>query len=166
MIIDIAEAVRSEGEQFSASYSGAFGSIDFLGERFSFPDGVTVDSHWNYDGEGIIVSGRFDAGIAVRCARCLESFVYEIGFDYAEYYKEQPEEGEYAYSGETIDLSQMLEDNVVINLPTRFLCEPDCKGLCSRCGKNLNEGACGCPPESEQESPFASLAGLHDHEEV
>ena len=166
MKIDIAEAVRSEGEQFSDAYSGAFESIDFLGEQFEFPEGVTVDLSWRYDGEGVIVSGRLDTDMRVRCARCLESFMCEIGFHFAEYYKKQPDEGEYAYSGETIDLSQMLEDNVVINLPTRFLCKSDCKGLCSRCGNNLNESACGCPPQAELSGPFAGLAGLHDHEEV
>ena len=33
---------------------------------------------------------------------------------------------------------------ILLELPTKFLCKPDCKGLCHQCGKNLNEGKCGC----------------------
>lgn len=166
MTIDIAEAVRNEGEGFSSRYSGAFAGIEFLGETFEFPGGARVSCDWRYDGAGVIVSGRFDAGMTVRCARCTEEFMHTLGFDFAEYYKKQPEEGMYAYSGEILDLTQMLEDNVVINLPTRFLCKPDCKGLCSQCGARLDEGACGCPPAAEQDSPFSGLAKLYDDEEV
>lgn len=144
MTIDIAEAVRSEGESFSAELSGAFKGIDYIGESFQFPGGAKVSVDWRYDGQGVIVSGSFSADIAVRCARCLDDFIYRLDFDFAEYYKKQPEEGMYAYGGDIIDLSQMLEDNVIINLPTRFICREDCKGLCSNCGTNLNEGKCGC----------------------
>lgn len=144
MKINIAEAVRCEGESFSADVSGPFDGIDFLGESYKFPAGAKVGANWRFDGRGVIVSGDFSADIAVRCARCLEEFVYRLGFNFAEYYKKQPEEGVYAYGGESIDLSQMLEDNVVINLPTRFICSEECKGLCGCCGTNLNENECGC----------------------
>ncbi len=144
MTIDIAKAVRSEGELFSAELSGPFEEIDFVGESYKFPSDAKVNADWRYDGEGITVTGSFSADMLVRCARCLDEFLYRLDFDFAEYYKKQPQEGMYAYNGDTIDLSQMLEDNVVINLPTRFICSEECKGLCGRCGANLNEGECGC----------------------
>lgn len=165
MVINIAEAVIAVGEAFSAGFEQAFGGIEFLGETYEFPNGVSVSCEWRYDGEGVIVTGRFDSDIAVRCARCTEEFVYTIGFNFAEYYKKQPEEGTYAYQDDVIDLSQMLEDNVVINLPMRFLCKPDCKGLCIHCGKYLGE--CDCSPEAaDVGGPFAGLAKLYDDEEV
>ncbi len=166
MKIDIAQAVKSEGEAFSKQYRGEFAAIEFLGETYEFPGGTSVECEWRYDGEGVIVTGRFDADLKARCARCAEESVYTLGFDFAEYYKKQPEEGMYAYNGETIDLSQMLEDNVVINLPPRMLCDEGCEWLCSRCGKSLNEGACSCTPLEEKNSPFSKLAELYDDEEV
>ncbi len=158
MKIDIADAVRNTGEEFTSEYHGAMPGIDFLGDRYEFPDGVHVTAGWRYDGEGIIVMGRFKADTPVTCARCLEEFTYTIGFDFAEYYKKQPEEGMYAYQDDTIDLTQMLEDNVVVNLPTKLLCREDCKGLCSQCGTDLNKGPCGCRPEADEASPFAGLS--------
>jgi len=46
-------------------------------------------------------------------------------------------------------------------LPLKPLCREECKGLCSRCGADLNQGPCGCP-EIENESPFALLQQLRD----
>ncbi len=166
MNIDLSEALKNEGELFSSEYHGAFKEVDFLGERYDFPKGIDVKADYRFDGEGVIVSGRFDAQATVNCARCLKPFLYTIGFKFAEYYKKQPEEGEYEFHGETIELDRMLEDNVVVNLPTRFLCREDCKGLCSHCGKDLNEGECGCMPESDKANPFSSLSKLYDDEEV
>jgi uncharacterized protein len=164
MKIDIADAVRNTGEEVTAEYHGAMPGIEFLGERYDFPDGVHVTAGWRYDGEGVIMTGHFMAESPVNCARCLETFAYNIGFDFAEYYKEQPEEGMYAYQGEMIDLTQMLEDNVVINLPTKLLCRQDCKGLCSRCGADLNAGSCSCL-EAEEANRFSGLSKLYDDDE-
>ncbi|MCQ2386366.1 MAG: DUF177 domain-containing protein [Clostridia bacterium] len=43
-----------------------------------------------------------------------------------------------------LDIDELLSELLELNLPYRFLCKEDCKGLCPRCGKNLNEGVCGC----------------------
>lgn len=166
MNIDIREALLNEGEFYTSDYHGAFEGIDFLGERYDFPQGVEVAANYSCDGVGVIVTGRFHAQATVNCARCLKPFLYTIGFEFAEYYKKQPEEGEYEFEGETIELDRMLEDNVVVNLPVRFLCSEDCKGLCSHCGKDLNEGECGCLPEADESHPFAGLSKLYDDEEV
>jgi uncharacterized protein len=165
MKIDIADAVRNMGEEFTAEYHGALPGIDFLGERYEFPDGVHVTAGWRYDGEGIIIMGHFHAECPVACARCLENFTYTIGFNFAEYYKKEPEEGAYAYQDETIDLTQMLEDNVVVNLPIKLLCREDCAGLCSQCGADLNKGSCKCSPEVDEMGLFAGLSKLYDEDE-
>lgn len=44
-----------------------------------------------------------------------------------------------------LDVSRMVLSDVFLSLPIRFVCKSDCKGLCDRCGKNLNEGPCSCP---------------------
>jgi len=46
--------------------------------------------------------------------------------------------------GHELDLSPVAESAVVLEYPTRLLCSEDCKGLCHRCGADLNEGPCGC----------------------
>lgn len=45
---------------------------------------------------------------------------------------------------QTLDLDELVIINIILNLSMKHLCSPDCKGLCPKCGKNLNEGDCGC----------------------
>lgn len=49
---------------------------------------------------------------------------------------------------EQLDLDQLLTEDILLDLPSKFLCSSDCKGLCPVCGKNLNEGDCGCQRNS------------------
>ncbi len=45
-----------------------------------------------------------------------------------------------------LPLDELVSDDVLLALPSKNLCRPDCRGLCPCCGKNLNEGSCGCTP--------------------
>ena len=58
-----------------------------------------------------------------------------------------------------LDIDEFLYTEVVISLPMKHLCSEDCKGICSKCGKNLNEGKCDCP-EKEIDPRLAVLADL------
>ena len=43
-----------------------------------------------------------------------------------------------------LDLEELMQTEFLLNLPMKNLCKPDCKGICTTCGKNLNQGLCGC----------------------
>ena len=58
------------------------------------------------------------------------------------------------------DLTDIITTAFVLNMDSQLLCRPDCKGVCFRCGKNLNEGPCGC--RKEPDSRFAVLQQLLD----
>lgn len=90
------------------------------------------------------------AKLSLACARCLER--YEMGvrpfFDV-----ETPITEEY------LDVDDDIRQNLLLALPAKPLCSPDCKGLCAVCGKNLNKGACGCLPQGPV-SAFEVLKNL------
>ncbi|MBQ6381760.1 MAG: DUF177 domain-containing protein [Clostridia bacterium] len=46
-----------------------------------------------------------------------------------------------------LDVDELIRSDVLLSLPTKFLCREDCKGLCSKCGANLNLGTCECAKE-------------------
>lgn len=48
------------------------------------------------------------------------------------------------YENESIDVSMLVRDAVVLSEPMKYLCSEDCKGLCQHCGKDLNTGPCRC----------------------
>jgi uncharacterized protein len=60
---------------------------------------------------------------------------------------EVPEDDEYLIEEGTIDLNVLVNDAVILNLPIKHLCSPECRGLCPYCGANLNRGDCGCRVE-------------------
>lgn len=62
--------------------------------------------------------------------------------------------------GDEIDLDEILSTCFILDMETKFLCREDCKGLCSRCGGNLNLGPCGCRKEIDPR--FAVLEQLLD----
>ncbi len=62
--------------------------------------------------------------------------------------------------GSRVDLSELLRQLVIVNTPWRWLCRPDCQGLCPVCGQNLNERECDC--QRQQADPrLAPLLELH-----
>ncbi len=63
-------------------------------------------------------------------------------------------------SGSKIDLSELVRQLAMLNTPWRWLCRPDCRGLCPVCGQNLNEGDCDCQRQ-QVDSRLAPLLELH-----
>lgn len=66
----------------------------------------------------------------------------------------------FVLEGDEIDLDDILSTCFILDMETKFLCKEDCKGLCSRCGSNLNLGPCGCRKEIDPR--FAVLEQLLD----
>ena len=62
-----------------------------------------------------------------------------------------------------LDMDEQLKEQLELEFPSRFLCKNDCAGLCQRCGKNLNEGKCGCP-EKEIDPRLAVLKNFFSEE--
>src|SRR5215213_1252628 len=64
-----------------------------------------------------------------------------------------------AYEGDAVDLDELVREQILLALPSRHLCREDCKGLCQRCGANLNNGPCSCE-QGEVDPRWAALADL------
>ena len=64
-----------------------------------------------------------------------------------------------AYEGGAVDLDELVREQVLLALPSRHLCREDCKGLCQKCGANLNENQCSCE-QGETDPRWAALADL------
>ncbi len=107
------------------------------------------------------LSGTVTGEYSAPCARCLapvnESFSLEVDLPLKTESSESETDAIVA-EGKKIDLVSLSQDTVYMNLPMRLLCHEDCKGLCPKCGKNLNSGTCEC--EHKEIDP--RLAGLAD----
>ncbi len=116
--------------------------------------------------EGVLVTGEVTAAAVLQCARCLKQLPSEVSVEVCELFYgagHEPASDEDAYSitGVEIDLEPMMRDAVALALPLNPLCAADCKGLCARCGKDLNLKDCTCQ-EEEGDSRWAALDALRD----
>jgi uncharacterized protein len=88
------------------------------------------------------------AEISTECARCLEPINETIEFTkiygLTESKVSDDSEDYISTSGGELDIEECARSLFILNFPTRFLCDEDCKGLCCSCGKNLNDGECDC----------------------
>ena len=107
-------------------------------------------------GDTIYIRGELVAQITQECSRCLELATIPIGGDFTYTLvpaKEETEENLELtvqeleicyYRGDFIDLAPIICEQIVLQVPMKILCTEDCKGLCPRCGNNLNTGSCNC----------------------
>lgn len=114
--------------------------------------------------EGVYLSGRLDSAIQVECVRCLKEVMLpiSIGLDELFYYPASAApDGEHpVFEGESgyIDLSPMVRELSLLEVPMNAVCRHDCQGLCMECGQDLNEADCGC----ELDEIDSRLAGLRE----
>ena len=97
------------------------------------------------------------------CDRCGQQFesIKETAVDAVLVEEESEENPElFVLEGTEIDAQEVLSTCFILDMETKFLCREDCKGLCARCGKNLNLGPCGCGKDIDPR--FAVLEQLLD----
>jgi uncharacterized protein len=126
--------------------------------------------------EMVEVEGIVRTAARLTCGRCLTPFICPLEAEFALTYSgdrpgapdtAEPEEkamdaseaGLIYFRGEDIDLTEGVQEQVILAFPLRPLCREDCRGLCARCGSDLNLGDCRCPP-APVEGPFAALGQL------
>jgi uncharacterized protein len=108
---------------------------------------------------GIVVRGPLTTTATHRCHRCLVEWEEALEIDVLETFGIADAGDDYPIEDEQIDLEPALRDAVLLELPISPTCRPDCLGLCSTCGADLNTGSCP-GHEEESESPFAGLREL------
>ena len=103
---------------------------------------------------GVLVSGIVSIRLRGECGRCLEAVECEVVNDDVCLFLTPGDAAE-------LDITEDVRNEMLIELPINLLCRDDCRGLCPKCGVNLNEVACGCRPEGGAEaSPRSALDAM------
>ena len=112
----------------------------------------------------LVMKGMITTCIHGICDRCAAEFdrEMEIPIDAVLVTELANEENEdewvFTLEGDSADLEDIVRTVFVLNMDSKLLCSDDCKGLCCRCGKNLNDGPCSC--EKEIDPRLAALKQL------
>lgn len=147
MIIDISSLLQKKhGEK---EYNITLTDIEIIlpEGKLEFAEAVEFNFNLQLVNEVITIKGVIDTEIMLQCSRCVEKFSYDMKIDVFEEFTINPElrdEDITLIRNEKIDISSIVSDNVLINLPMAPICMEECKGLCHECGINLNKEKCDC----------------------
>ncbi len=147
MKIDIRLLKKSYGEKIEFNFCQK--AQDFFQEEAFFDD-IIIEGVASNIGKAILVKGIAKTQLKDVCARCLKEIVVNIKADFTEEFllEAQQHEDIYFCRDDIIDLSDLLQETLIMAKPLKNLCDKNCRGLCPKCGENLNDMDCGCNRES------------------
>ena len=169
-IEDVAKSLRYEEPTAALNARLEHGGV----VDFEFPENAMVQIDYYRAGSELFFQGRVEGDVTGYCARCLEAYPFRLNTDFHLVLvpkPQLPEEVELTqdeldlgyYEGEEIDLAPLVDEQIILALPTRPLCRESCRGLCPSCGINLNEASCQCA-SSTGDPRLAALRNLKlDH---
>lgn len=166
MLINLTDVFTSEGKVRRESFAYEPEKVVYYGMEYPILSKSDADFEFRNTGTGkILLKGTMKLTLEIPCDRCLQPVRTEISVD-AETEVFSPDAAEQSEDadeqsfmvGYEFDVDAFMESEICINMPTKILCRPDCKGICKVCGKNLNEGDCGC----DQFVPDPRMAAIKD----
>ena len=171
--------ITSEG--FPFKYRGRYDQFSVLKELVASGDvhsfsPIKIEATLTAKPDFIEVVGKVTTRVGMDCSRCLNTFTYEMDQKFLLRFSQQipqdlsPDEdadleltadqvGLIFFEGGELDLHDVIQEQVVLALPFKPLCSETCKGLCPKCGMDLNDGNCACGNNGSG-SPFDVLKNL------
>ena len=165
MLFGLSKIIDSPGA--SVSFSVSVDLSDLLyGTSYPVSEPVLASGTVRNTAGVLVMTGEISTVLHGLCDRCASEFTQEVKIPLnvvlvRELVNEDSEdEGVFPLVDDSADLEDIVRTVFVLNVDSKLLCKPDCKGLCCRCGHNLNEGPCSC--EKELDPRFAALRQLLD----
>lgn len=149
--IDISRIEKETGAYLDFYLEEKVSPLNFQGEKIVFLKPLSVTGKAINVGEFIVLQGTIKSVMQLHCHRCLDRFDLSFSSDFNEEFPMNTK----IIDGEThegikdhiIDIKNTVESTILLSLPMKRLCKEHCKGLCERCGANLNKIKCNCVTE-------------------
>ena len=152
MRLDLHEIIGIPGSSASFKYEIDLSDMHFdLVKAFKNP--VTAEGEVRNIAGVLVLSATVTADMVCICARCLTEFEKHIDLAVEATLSEEVQDEDnpdiYLLDGDFIDVDEVIITAFVLNMEQRFFCREDCRGLCDKCGNNLNDGPCHCKAETD-----------------
>ena len=163
MLLGLSKIIDCPGKSISFSTSVDLSDLRY-GESYPVSESVMASGTVRNTAGVLVMTGEIHTTIHGVCDRCAGDFdqIMELPIDVVLVQELSNEENEdewvFPLEGDSADLDDIVRTVFVLNLDSKLLCKEDCKGLCCRCGKNLNDGPCNC--QKELDPRFAALKQL------
>ena len=145
MIIDLNKLKREGKTEEEFVFAFKADDTKLLLPAAKYDGDVKVTALIELSGRDVFADVTLDYVIAGECSRCLEPARQNVSCSFEAKFSLNPgaDDGEYGYSGGKIDLTDCVNENLILSVPATIYCKPDCKGLCPVCGANRNLTDCG-----------------------
>ena len=165
MRLGLSDIIHTPGASVSFSDSVDLSDLQF-GTCYPVTEPVRITGTVRNTADVLMMKGEITTCLHGVCDRCASDFTQDVTIPVdvvlVEELSNEDSEDEWVFplEADAADLDDIVRTVFVLNLDTKLLCSPGCKGLCCRCGKNLNDGHCGC--QKELDPRFAALRQLLD----
>lgn len=165
MRLGLSDIIHSPGASVSFSDSVDLSDLQY-GTSYPVSEPVMASGTVRNTADVLMMKGRITTRIHGVCDRCAADFTQDVDIPVdvvlVEELANEDSEDEWVFplEADSADLDDIVRTVFVLNMDSKLLCKPDCKGICCRCGKNLNDGPCGC--QKELDPRFAALRQLLD----
>ena len=156
MQIHLSDVTDSEGKHIQLQPELELDKISFLMGDYPILEKTPVELEITNTGNKVLeLKGIGSVTVGIPCDRCLEQVAVKIPYEIEQKLDmkksdtervQDLDENDYL-TGMDLDVDRLVYLEVLMSWPLKVLCREDCKGICSRCGKNLNKGSCGCAEE-------------------
>ena len=168
VILTISQIIGKTGESMEVSFSENVENTMGYPDVVCFSEPVVIKGVLTNTKKGILFEADGNTEAVYLCSRCLERVKVPIQFNINEMFYpsgsvENEKEAE-TFCDDEMDLTDVIQRSILENLPMKVVCKEECKGLCPKCGKNLNEGDCDCN-DTEFDPRLESLRTLFDVDE-
>ena len=145
MIIDVSSILKEFGGKLEINDEIIMEPFEFGGEEFTLEAPVKVKGTIVNNGKSLQLTADVETVLGTQCGRCLAYIDVDTEFSLDEHFVRSedgtPTDDEViTFDGHTIELDNVVFDNLLMNIDGKYLRTDDCKGLCPECGWDLNEG--------------------------
>lgn len=151
MKLYIGNALKDKGQIFPLKLKTQFFARDIQAQPFP----LLMKGNYYSVGRSIMITSSFQFTLNTCCDRCLKPFIqsfksissevfFSANAEQRVYHTRREGSLKFLFSGNEIILDNWIRQTVLLSLPSRILCDPSCKGLCSQCGQDLNRAPCVC----------------------
>ncbi len=152
MILNLTDVLTAEGRTESRQAEFTASVLEYGHDRYPVTRKSPVSFLITNTGKGRAqIAGEMELTVLLRCDRCLKDVPYTFSLKFSNGVTApefgaavSEEEADTSLIGHQFDVDDLVYNEISVNWPMKILCKPDCRGICSVCGKDLNEGACEC----------------------
>lgn len=152
MKIELLEFISKDNKETSMEVPNDLEVFQMAAGDLPFTKKSPIELHiQNSDGHKLLIEAKGHVEIQTTCDRCLMDVPVEIDLDFSKEFLiedqklvfDDLDDAEYI-EGQILDTDRLVYDEILVNWPMKVLCKDDCKGICNKCGINLNLQDCTC----------------------